>query len=105
MPNAATASVQQTPPVSRHLGDQDRDQSADEYWSGFDSDNNQHGARNGSNGSRALKRKRPLIVSYVHIYVCYLGISLRMITVLTESSDVNCVNREKSNVVCFVSFC
>ena len=100
MPKAATASVQQTPPLSRHLGDHDIDQSADEDCSGFDSDNNHHGARNGSNGSRVLKRKRPLIVSYVCIR--YFGDFFRMITVLTEPSDVSCVSREKSNVVWFV---
>ncbi|KAL4893337.1 putative C6 transcription factor [Aspergillus ambiguus] len=69
MPNSAAAvSAQQTPPPPalsslppppRPLGDQDRDNSADESWSAADSDND----RVTQNGSRALKRKRPLTVS------------------------------------------
>jgi hypothetical protein len=65
MPNpVAAVSAQQTPPPplpppSRPLGDQDRDNSADESWSAADSDND----RINQNGTRALKRKRPLTVS------------------------------------------
>lgn len=65
MPNAAAPAVsaQQTPPITRAFGDQDRDQSADESWSAVDSDNDLV-TQNG-NASRSLKRKRPLTVSYV----------------------------------------
>ncbi|UCK59303.1 hypothetical protein AFCA_002125 [Aspergillus flavus] len=65
MPNAAAPAVsaQQTPPITRPFGDQDRDQSADESWSAVDSDNDLV-TQNG-NASRSLKRKRPLTVSYV----------------------------------------
>ncbi|KAL5361621.1 fungal-specific transcription factor domain-containing protein [Aspergillus floccosus] len=65
MPNpVAAVSAQQTPPPPlppppRPLGDQDRDNSADESWSALDSDND----RLNQNGARALKRKRPLTVS------------------------------------------
>ncbi|KAE8164359.1 fungal-specific transcription factor domain-containing protein [Aspergillus tamarii] len=63
MPNAAAPAVsaQQTPPITRAFGDQDRDQSADESWSAVDSDNDLV-TQNG-NASRSLKRKRPLTVS------------------------------------------
>ncbi|KAE8138780.1 fungal-specific transcription factor domain-containing protein [Aspergillus pseudotamarii] len=63
MPNAAAPAVsaQQTPPITRAFGDQDRDQSADESWSAVDSDNDLV-TQNGS-ASRSLKRKRPLTVS------------------------------------------
>jgi hypothetical protein len=47
-----------------NLGDPERDQSPAEYSSGLDSDNDAI-TLNGSSGSRALKRKRPLTVSYV----------------------------------------
>lgn len=46
-------------------GNQDREQSADEFWSDRDSDNNHFAGQDELNGSRALKRKRPLTVSYV----------------------------------------
>ncbi|KAJ5392134.1 hypothetical protein N7509_007624 [Penicillium cosmopolitanum] len=45
-----------------NLGDPERDQSPAEYSSGIDSDNDAL-TLNGSSGSRALKRKRPLTVS------------------------------------------
>ncbi|GAB1194078.1 hypothetical protein APSETT444_003318 [Aspergillus pseudonomiae] len=63
MPNTAAPAVsaQQTPPITRPFGDQDRDQSADESWSAVDSDNDLV-TQNG-NASRSLKRKRPLTVS------------------------------------------
>lgn len=60
MPNTASA-LQSLP---QHLGDPERDQSPAEYSSGIDSDNDAVGL-NGSSSSRALKRKRPLTVSYV----------------------------------------
>lgn len=64
MPNA---SVEQL----NYPGDQDREQSADEFWSDHDSDHNNLVAQNGSNGSRTLKRKRPLTVSYVYLLPRY----------------------------------
>lgn len=65
MPNAAAAvSVRQTPPPSRLTGDLDRDHSGDESWSAADSENDRV-VQNGSSVPRALKRKRPLTVSYV----------------------------------------
>ncbi|GMF80613.1 unnamed protein product [Aspergillus oryzae] len=67
MPNAAAPAVsaQQTPPITRPFGDQDRDQSADESWSAVDSDNDLV-TQNG-NASRSLKRKRPLTVSLTNL--------------------------------------
>lgn len=63
MPN--NASVPQQPlSRSQQLGDAERDQSTAEYSSGVDSDNDTVGL-NGSGNPRALKRKRPLTVSYV----------------------------------------
>ncbi|KAJ5147544.1 hypothetical protein N7526_000896 [Penicillium atrosanguineum] len=61
MPNAASLS-QHGAPANHRLLEPDRDQSPAEYSSGIDSDNDQ--GANGSGGSRALKRKRPLTVSY-----------------------------------------
>lgn len=75
MPNAAaTVSAQQTPPASRLVGDQDqdRDHSADESWSAADSDLDRF-PPNGSTASNALKRKRPLTVSYVLFSAPVLG--------------------------------
>lgn len=70
MPNAAPLS-QQGATSNQRLGDPDRDQSPAEYSSGIDSDNDQ--GPNGSGGSRALKRKRPLTVSYVPDRLCHAG--------------------------------
>lgn len=87
MPNpVAAVSAQQTPPPplpppSRPLGDQDRDNSADESWSAADSDND----RINQNGTRALKRKRPLTVSYV-LGRTFVAPSLTEVTVLHPSS-------------------
>ena len=63
---AAAASAQQTPPPSRFHGDLEREHSGDESWSAVDSDNDRV-AQNGSSIPRALKRKRPLTVSYVPV--------------------------------------
>lgn len=63
MPNDASAHSL-APGHNLNLGDPERDQSPAEYSSGLDSDNDALGL-NGSSGSRALKRKRPLTVSYV----------------------------------------
>jgi hypothetical protein len=61
MPNTA-APPALLPPSSNHgPGGPDKEQSPGEYSSGIDSDNDLVGP----NGSRALKRKRPLTVSYV----------------------------------------
>ena len=59
MPNPAGSPVQQ-PPSSNQL---DKDLSAAESWSGADSENDFVGSNDSS--ARALKRKRPLTVSYV----------------------------------------
>lgn len=60
MPNGASS--QHATPLNQRLGDPDKD-SAAEYSSGLDSDNDV--GLNGSGSARALKRKRPLTVSYV----------------------------------------
>lgn len=49
---------------AQNPGDQDRDLSVDELWSGAESETNSRPTWNGSNG---LKRKRPLTVSYVAV--------------------------------------
>lgn len=63
MPNAAPL-AQHAASSNHHLGDPDREHSAAEYSSGAESDNDPVGP-NGSGNVRALKRKRPLTVSYV----------------------------------------
>ena len=63
MPTATTSSAPGVPPISPHLRDQERDHSADESWSGRESDNAAH-----NDDSPALKRKRPLTVSYVILH-------------------------------------
>ena len=62
MPNPAPP-TQHFTPANQLLGDLERDQSPAEYSSGEESDNDLAG--NGSGNPRALKRKRPLTVSYV----------------------------------------
>ncbi|KAJ5180514.1 hypothetical protein N7492_003724 [Penicillium capsulatum] len=59
MPNTAPAN---TAPSNQRLGDSEKESGA-EYSSGIDSDND--AGINGSGTTRALKRKRPLTVSYV----------------------------------------
>ena len=63
MPNAASLSQQVSPSIQL-AGNPDKEYSAVEYSSGADSDNDVVGL-NGSGNTRALKRKRPLTVSYV----------------------------------------
>lgn len=60
MPNAAPSHATSS---NQRLGDPDKDNSAAEYSSGIDSEND--GGPNECGSSRALKRKRPLTVSYV----------------------------------------
>lgn len=63
MPNTA-APAQHITPANQRGGDAEKEQSPAEYSSGIDSDNDLVGS-NGSGNTRALKRKRPLTVSYV----------------------------------------
>lgn len=58
MPNTAVEQLD-------YPGNQDREHSADDFWSDRESDNNHSAGQDELNGSRALKRKRPLTVSYV----------------------------------------
>lgn len=60
MPNTAHAHAT---PRNQQLGDADKENSAADYSSEIDSDNDIGIADSGA--SRALKRKRPLTVSYV----------------------------------------
>ncbi|OKO94506.1 hypothetical protein PENSUB_11773 [Penicillium subrubescens] len=61
MPNTAAPPALLPPSSNQGLGSLDKEQSPGEYSSGIDSDSELVGP----NGSRALKRKRPLTVSYV----------------------------------------
>lgn len=60
MPTVANSSAPGAPPISPRSRDQERDHSADESWSGPESDNAAH-----HDASHSLKRKRPQTVSYV----------------------------------------
>lgn len=98
MPNAASLSQHGAPSLQR-LIDPDRDQSPAEYSSGIDSDNDQ--GANGSGGSRALKRKRPLTVSYVPDQATAKShCNFEGLAILTMLQDVSSANRGKSSVVC-----
>lgn len=68
MPNAAP-SAQQAASSNRRSSGPDEGYSVIEYSSGADSDNDPVGS-NGSGNARALKRKRPLTVSYVRGIGC-----------------------------------
>ena len=69
MPNAASSipSDRETLNPLRHDGDRDEDLESpggEDGWSGAESYSDEQGERNGSqNGSRGLKRKRPVTVS------------------------------------------
>ena len=87
MPNSAVDQL-------NYPGSHEREQSADEFWSDLESDNNHSATQDELNGSRALKRKRPLTVSYVilpYLDACSNG-----------DADASCVNRERFDVVCCV---
>ncbi|RJE27336.1 C6 transcription factor [Aspergillus sclerotialis] len=58
MPTVANSSAPGAPPISPRSRDQERDHSADESWSGPESDNAAH-----NDASHTLKRKRPQTVS------------------------------------------